>query len=253
MKINLKSGFTLAEVLITLAIIGVVAALTMPTLIQKYQEKVFIEKLKQAYSIFSQATRLATAENGAVKDWDIGTFKKDDAPVVMDGSLKLYNILSSYLRKSKNCADESGCFGENYITLDGGKYSFQPNTHSMYAKGILANGISFAIASNGSGCNSVTVKGYDDICGVIYVDLNSYKGPNQAGVDYFGFYITSKGVQPIGLPQFDGGINEYVCLYNQHKSGNGIGCTAWVLANGNMDYRRQDITNEWFKQNNQEE
>ena len=254
LKTSKKIAFTLAEVLITLGVIGIVAAMTIPTLVNNYQEKVFIVKLKQSYSIFSQALKLATAENGSVTSWDIGTFNGDNAAVTMEGSVKLYNILSAYLRKSKSCADEIGCFAENYLTLDGGEYyrGFQPKTNNMYAKGILANGTSFAIASFGSGCNSIFPKGYDKSCGAIYVDLNSYKGPNQAGVDYFGFFITSKGLQPIGLPEFDGEINNYVCLYNQYKNGNGVGCTAWVLAKGNMDYRRKDITNEWFKQNKQE-
>lgn len=49
----MKKAFTLAEVLITLGIIGVVASMTMPSLISKYQERVFVERLKQTYSIFS--------------------------------------------------------------------------------------------------------------------------------------------------------------------------------------------------------
>ena len=52
-----KSAFTLAEVLITLGIIGVVAAMTITTLLAKYQEKQTVTKLKQTYSILSQAIR----------------------------------------------------------------------------------------------------------------------------------------------------------------------------------------------------
>ena len=48
-----KSGFTLAEVLITLGIIGVVAAMTMPSLITAKQEKATISTIKKNYSIFS--------------------------------------------------------------------------------------------------------------------------------------------------------------------------------------------------------
>ncbi len=50
----MRKGFTLAEVLITLGIIGIVAALTLPSLIQKYQEKVTLERLKK--SIFTSFT-----------------------------------------------------------------------------------------------------------------------------------------------------------------------------------------------------
>ena len=51
----MKKGFTLAEVLITLGIIGVVAAMTMPTLINNINNKQNIAALKKAYSLISQA------------------------------------------------------------------------------------------------------------------------------------------------------------------------------------------------------
>lgn len=54
-NIAILNAFTLAEVLITLGIIGVVAALTLPSLIQNHKEKVTIVRLKQAYSLFSTA------------------------------------------------------------------------------------------------------------------------------------------------------------------------------------------------------
>lgn len=51
----MKKAFTLAEVLITLGIIGVIAALTLPGLIQGYRKKVTETALKKAYSQLSQA------------------------------------------------------------------------------------------------------------------------------------------------------------------------------------------------------
>ena len=57
-------GFTLAEVLITLGIIGVVAAITLPSLIQNYQKKTYIEGLKVGVSIFEQGFKAAMAEDG---------------------------------------------------------------------------------------------------------------------------------------------------------------------------------------------
>jgi len=68
-----RCAFTLAEVLITLGIIGVVAAMTMPTLIQKHQQQVLITRLKKDYSIMSQALVTSYAENGEFKEWDLGT------------------------------------------------------------------------------------------------------------------------------------------------------------------------------------
>ena len=58
----MKNGFTLAEVLITLGVIGIVAALTMPSLIANYQKQVTISKLKKIYSILGQQILLANSQ-----------------------------------------------------------------------------------------------------------------------------------------------------------------------------------------------
>ena len=65
----MKKGFTLAEVLITLAIIGVVAAMTIPTLIVNYQKREFASRLSQTFSILSNAVKMAQVEYGDVASW----------------------------------------------------------------------------------------------------------------------------------------------------------------------------------------
>jgi prepilin-type N-terminal cleavage/methylation domain-containing protein len=62
-----KPAFTLAEVLITLAIIGVVAALTIPTVVRNYQKQETITRLKKAYSALANTTNLAMAEYGPLE------------------------------------------------------------------------------------------------------------------------------------------------------------------------------------------
>src|SRR5574344_1468101 len=69
--INRRKAFTLAEVLITLGIIGVVAALTIPTLINSYQEKANVSKFLKTYSALNQAFLMATTEYGPVEDWGL--------------------------------------------------------------------------------------------------------------------------------------------------------------------------------------
>lgn len=64
-----KSAFTLAEVLITLGIIGIVAAMTLPVLIQRNNNKITEARLKKFYSSINQAVILAEAQNGAKEDW----------------------------------------------------------------------------------------------------------------------------------------------------------------------------------------
>ena len=64
LKVLEKTAFTLAEVLITLGIIGVVAALTLPALIQNNRNKELQTGLKKAYSVISQALDMYQAETG---------------------------------------------------------------------------------------------------------------------------------------------------------------------------------------------
>ena len=64
-----KAAFTLAEVLITLGIIGIVAAMTLPTIITKYQKQVTQNKLKKFYSVMTQAIKLSEVENGDYPSW----------------------------------------------------------------------------------------------------------------------------------------------------------------------------------------
>jgi len=68
-----KNAFTLAELLITLGIIGVVAAITIPNMITNYQKKATVNRLKHAYSTLYQAIRLSENENGDTLGWDYET------------------------------------------------------------------------------------------------------------------------------------------------------------------------------------
>lgn len=70
------SGFTLAETLITLAIIGVVAALTIPNLIYSYKKRVIETRLAHFSSLWQQAFRMAEAEHGESSYWE--GFEKDN-------------------------------------------------------------------------------------------------------------------------------------------------------------------------------
>ena len=68
-----SAGFTLAEVLITLGIIGIVAALTIPTLVRNYKKSEIETKLKRFYSYMNQAIQLAEIDYGDKITWDIGS------------------------------------------------------------------------------------------------------------------------------------------------------------------------------------
>src|SRR5574344_258447 len=107
-------GFTLAEVLIVLGIIGVIAAFTIPTLINSYQEKVVVTKVKKFYSLMNQAVALAKLENG-----DVDTWADADADYAI-ASNNYAKILEKSLKFTKKCYSEanSGCIPNSYITPD---------------------------------------------------------------------------------------------------------------------------------------
>ena len=92
-----KLAFTLAEVLITLGIIGVVAAMTIPTLMSKYYEKQTYTRLKETYSILSQALRSVEEEYGTPDDWNLSQeyYKSED-------SLKIAKILLTSIKVAQD-------------------------------------------------------------------------------------------------------------------------------------------------------
>lgn len=69
-KMNKQNGFTLAEVLITLGIIGVVAAMTLPALIAKYQKTVVLTSLKKNYASLQAATQYSVSKYGEPLYWE---------------------------------------------------------------------------------------------------------------------------------------------------------------------------------------
>ena len=64
-----RNAFTLAEVLITLGIIGIVAAMTMPTLITDARKKTTATKVKKFYNMMNNAVQFSIAKNGDVENW----------------------------------------------------------------------------------------------------------------------------------------------------------------------------------------
>ena len=92
MEVNMfKKAFTLAEVLITLAIIGVVAAMTIPTLISNYKKHEVETKLVKFYSVINEAVKLSEIDNGEMVHWDR----------FMDQEAFYHKYLEKYLKVAK--------------------------------------------------------------------------------------------------------------------------------------------------------
>lgn len=94
-----ENGFTLAEVLITLGIIGVVAAMTLPALIQKNNNKVVEARLQKFYSAINQAVLMAENEYGDKKVWykDLKNSDMDENGKPIEGSNEAEKWFRQYL------------------------------------------------------------------------------------------------------------------------------------------------------------
>jgi len=188
-----NTGFTLAEVLITLGIIGVVAAMTIPTLVANSQKAQYVTALKKVYTNFNQSLIQYSADNGCVGDLKCtGLFGGDSSAVG--------TILAPYFQIAKNCGVGLGCFSKNISgNIDGtGVRTSNINSNSTGGsaiyKFITADGIHIALLSNencGPYDSSGATHSMDQVCGSLYIDVNGDKGPNNMGRDIFQFYITN--------------------------------------------------------------
>ena len=92
-----KIAFTLAEVLITLGIIGVVMALTIPNAISSYKKKVLETRFEKLYSTLNQALVMSQVENGECSGWEFGSFTEHRNHEIMKAWWKKY--FEPYLRE----------------------------------------------------------------------------------------------------------------------------------------------------------
>lgn len=173
-----KKGFTLAEVLITLAIIGVVAALTIPTVVRNYQKTQTVTQLKKTYSALSNTTNLAIAEQGPIAGWVVYNYNETVPGTSLKGSeyfAKTY--LMPYLKVSKDCgtATSGNCA---YVTRWMNGNDMGAFNSSAYYKFVLNDGAIVAVAAQ-----NFVQDGYTYIRANLFLDINGQKKPNIGGKD----------------------------------------------------------------------
>lgn len=157
-----KKGFTLAEVLITLGIIGVVAALTLPTLISNYRKQEVVARLKKFYSILSQAIILSENDNGPSKEWTKVYYGGlEDASNKTLALNYFNNYLKAYIKYTQ--------IDENPPAIN------SASTINRNIRIYLSDG-SYFYMKNGA-------------CMDIDYDVNGSKAPNAYGADIFKFII----------------------------------------------------------------
>ena len=225
-----KIAFTLAEVLITLGIIGIVAALTIPSVIEGYKEKETVAKLKKVYSVLSQSYELYMQETGEPFKWSADRSIYDRGED--EQYVEFFNILKKQYKKVKECHNEFvGCYSRDYYkTLLGNDYTYGYGERA--GKGKLS-----LVTPDG-----VTIGfGWDGVWqqDKILVDLNGPKKPNRGGYDAFAFSIKDDKIVPFLKMDSENLIN--LCnLKNdgQRQAMNGWGCTGWVITRENLDYQK---------------
>ena len=175
-------AFTLAEVLITLGIIGVVAALTMPALIQNYRKSVVENKLKSEYSLISNAIRMSEAKNGSLEDWS--TCDEDSSYECTKNFFD--NYLAPELKIVKFCGLENRdeCWTAP-VSLSGKNGYLPTNSFNKTLTAILSNGTSLYMWAGGQNSEAAHLQIWFDIDGPT-------KGKNTIGVDVFGIMLFLK-------------------------------------------------------------
>ena len=231
-----KVAFTLAEVLITLGIIGVVAALTLPTLISNYQKQVYVNQLKKSVSVLSQGFTTMMGHDGVTELKDTEAFSG-----ITTSYCESDNILTDDCRSIREGL-ESVFSGVQFTPCDPAtiKYLNGEELQSFLWRKASKTCIVFP---DGSEIYSYSfLKQSEDY--VFGIDINGPKNPNTYGRDIFQLYLTNNGmVNGIGSQNDPTGINNYwrttgsdVYRCDNGSDSRGSGCAGRVLEEDAMNY-----------------
>ena len=250
-----KKAFTLAETLITLGIIGVVAAITIPGLLQRAEEKVVVNKVLQVYSILTNTYNALLDEYGSPNTWEgisENNLRQANSLAIANHfakKSKLNNICFTskpqchlYKGKTKYDALVSGALGSAYTVLDDVAGNLNDMTLVFSNMSASCNGwADFSWDSVTKNPNSP----YYHACGVIHVDINGISKPNVYGRDLFEFIYTDTKIVPLGTPPTPYYSLRTSCNGALKKSWdgsiNGNFCAAWVIKKKNMNYRKREV------------
>lgn len=219
-------GFTLAEVLITLGIIGIVAALTIPTLVKTYEKQTVITALQKFNSTMQQAIKASEADNGFLATWNFpATVDYAGSPANLTVDF-LDTYIAPYLKISRKCdlATTTECW--NPVSKPNGtSTAYFSNTNANMVKYSLQDGSQMGVISYFGGAIQ------------ILVDINGNKKPNTLGNDVFAFFMVQKPFTNVNAG--NGDMANYVKNGGFYPDGYGLN-----ILGGNYTYRGcgKDVT-----------
>ena len=214
-------AFTLAETLIVMGIIGVVAALTLPNLNSSTGDKEKVAKVKKIYQNLNDALGRAEAVYGPMTNWCSNINKEQDCSKIAG------ERITEFMKVSKNCGieKEKGCFASGGKMLDNSAMDNYDNLDTIY-KIITPDGTSVGFLK----LLDSTIYGGK---GRIYIDIDGpNKGPNIMGKDNFVFVMDENNcVIPYGPHSYSSWDQADA---NERKQGDYAAW--WIIDNDNMDY-----------------
>jgi type II secretory pathway pseudopilin PulG len=220
---NDLAAFTLAEVLITLGIIGVVAALTLPNLIQKNQEKVLVTQFIKTYSLLNQVYIQTIQENDQPSTWSVAC--NNDIVGYFTPYLKVATLYTP--AGGNGNAVSLGYKNSAVLSLDKSKNG------DFYPQLKVSEGQIFSFFHPASAASGLSCKFNTDMCFVILTDINGTRLPNRYGVDVFLFNARPNSIVPwVDSSQ----CNPGAATSSWGSLANGYACGNWILKNRNMDY-----------------
>ena len=233
----MKKGFTLAEVMITMTILGVVATIVIPNVYEKYQRKLTVTKVKKMYSTISNAYIIYLAEKRTYLN-----LRSDDA----DGANLIYkDFFEPYFQISYVAETDS----QKKAQIIGSPFYLLSGEDKITKRDYISQDKYFAFKLKDGGV--IWFRGNNGKTDIIpiWYDINGIKKPNTLGKDIFIFSIF-KDADDISPFDYEAGRGS--TLKNAAEQGcigkkDGWSCTSWVIAKGNMDYLDCPETLTWEK------
>ena len=224
-----KFGFTLAEVLITLGIIGIVAAITLPSVINKTQDKQFKSMFKKQYSAIAQALQMVYAKDGENLDFYSGTGINNQnfwkmAIFICKIGAELKTVKSSLICTEENMNMGGNMQYNNDVSWHKSNNWFDKQGNPM----VLNSGYNkFNLILSDGALINFNCRNY------VFIDVNGYNKPNTVGRDIFYFKLNEKNLTPIFFDNDN--VNACTSPYNTQitednykedcETGSGWGCS----------------------------